>query len=429
MIDTDLGDSGVRPRVRALCLALAALGVAGACCAPRLDPLRIAGVAAAALVAASTCSASTRGAWSGLRVRPAVLWSAWLALSIVATGAWILAVQPVWGKPIALDELGLACSLAAFVLTPFCVRAHRPANAWRGPAQRALVALTSLFATLFALELALRVFHVRADGFGVTAMHRAWMELHWKPVNSLGFRDREPRAQAGVKRVLVLGDSFAAGHGIDELDDTFASVLGRELGAGWSVNVAAKPGWSTDAEFAALARYPLAPDVAVLSYYVNDMAYLLGKGSQALAHPPAALEWFAGGFFTTSWVYWHVLRGGIDEIQDAHGARQTSAYADEVLWARHAADLSRIAALARERSIALVVVVWPLLDDVESSRAATARVAELFRAQGVSVLDLTPAFAARPARELVQSRSDAHPNAALHAEVGKLLAPIVRGLR
>ncbi len=418
-------------RVRVLCAVLAALAATSSFASGAWSPgLRVGLGGFALLVAASQWFAPSRARWLALRRRALVLWSVWLAWTVPAFGAWIVAVQPVWGKALALGDLAALSAIAVLALAPFGVSRDAAAASAASPGgngARALLALTSFCAAFFAVELALRMFCVQPDGFAVTAMHRAWMELHWKPINSLRYRDREPIAEPAVRRVLVVGDSFAAGHGIEELDDSFPFVLERELGSGWRVNVAARPGWSSDAEYAALAKYPFKPDVVVLSYYVNDMSYLLGKQEQAVSAPPRGLEWLATGFFSTSYLYWHVLGGGLDTAQERYAERQTSMYDDRELWSRHAADLARFVELARANSIELCVLVWPRLDDVASSRAATAKVSALLREQGARVLDLTPELAARPARELVSSRIDAHPNRALHAEVGRKLAPLVRG--
>lgn len=417
-------------RVRVLCAVLAALAAAGAFASGSMHAsVRVALGALALFAAASLWIAPLRAAWRALRRRVLLGWSVWILWLAPAFGAWIVSAQPVWGKPLAFGDLAALCAIATLALAPLGVTrddADARSAPLRGNGARALLALTSFGVAFFAVELALRVFCVQPDGFAVTAMHRAWMELHWKPINSLRYRDREPVAEPERKRVLVVGDSFAAGHGIEELEDSFAFALERELGRGWRVNVAARPGWSSDAEYAALAKYPFKPDVVVLSYYVNDMSYLLGKEVQALGAPPRGLEWFATGLFSTSYLYWHVLGGGLDTAQARYAERQTSMYDDPELWSRHATDLARFVELARANSIELCVLVWPRLDDVASSRAVTAKVGALFREQGARVLDLAPLLADRPARELVLSRIDAHPSRALHAEVGRLLAPLVR---
>lgn len=105
--------------------------------------------------------------------------------------------------------------------------------------------------------------------------------------NALGMRGEpaRPDKAAGVLRVLVVGDSFAFGFGVEEAD-TFAARLGRLLAArlhrpAGSVEVlnAGVPGWSTDDYFLYLRTrgYALDPDVVVVAVMENDVGDLAWK--------------------------------------------------------------------------------------------------------------------------------------------------------
>ena len=58
-----------------------------------------------------------------------------------------------------------------------------------------------------------------------------WLARYWHE-NSLGYRDREwtPEDLAGKQTILVTGDSFAAGWGINDPADRFGDVLAQHLG-------------------------------------------------------------------------------------------------------------------------------------------------------------------------------------------------------
>ncbi len=96
-------------------------------------------------------------------------------------------------------------------------------------------------------------------------------------VNALGQRGPERTAAKppGVRRILVLGDSFAFGFGVRE-EDAFFSVLERllsERGERVEVMSAAVPGWSVDNSFVYLRTegFALAPDVVLLAVCENDL--------------------------------------------------------------------------------------------------------------------------------------------------------------
>jgi lysophospholipase L1-like esterase len=96
--------------------------------------------------------------------------------------------------------------------------------------------------------------------------------------NSRGLRESESLGYAkpdGIRRVLVVGDSFTLGYTVPE-GDTIPRLLGERLRAeGRRVEVlnGGTEGWSTDQEVLWLAgegaRY--APDVVVLQMYENDI--------------------------------------------------------------------------------------------------------------------------------------------------------------
>lgn len=88
-------------------------------------------------------------------------------------------------------------------------------------------------------------------------------------VNSHGLRDRDVPFENpdGKKRVLILGDSFAFGVGLNA-GERFSDVLEGMLGGEVEVINAGVPGWGTDQEMlfyeSSLRRF--APDVVVLAF-------------------------------------------------------------------------------------------------------------------------------------------------------------------
>ena len=99
-------------------------------------------------------------------------------------------------------------------------------------------------------------------------------------VNSLGMRgpERVPSKRPGPARILLLGDSFAFGWGVEQ-EEAFGARLERLLTERvgpvevWS---AAVPGWSTDQHYLYLHTrgLGLAPDLVLLATGENDLAEL-----------------------------------------------------------------------------------------------------------------------------------------------------------
>src|SRR5215813_10761796 len=98
-------------------------------------------------------------------------------------------------------------------------------------------------------------------------------------VNSLGMRDRERTSArvAGTHRILVLGDSFVYGAGV-EAEQRFTERLEREMGPDVELLNSGVGGWGTDQEYLFFVTRGLAlrPDVVVLGVCLqNDVVNVL----------------------------------------------------------------------------------------------------------------------------------------------------------
>jgi lysophospholipase L1-like esterase len=105
-----------------------------------------------------------------------------------------------------------------------------------------------------------------------------WTSLGRKlTINSKGLRDRsyDYEKPPGVRRILVLGDSYAWGYGVAD-HEIFTEVLEARLEATpqhWQVINAGVSGWGTDQEYLFLKTegFKYSPDIVVLSLYlIND---------------------------------------------------------------------------------------------------------------------------------------------------------------
>ncbi len=286
----------------------------------------------------------------------------------------------------------------------------------------------SMLAGVLLLELYFAAIHDQSDGFNLTRSGRQWFERHWKPVNSLGYRDAEPAAPApGQRTVMILGDSFAAGHGIERAENRFSNVAARALGPGWKVYNVSQPGWDTVDEAKAMRAFPVKPDVVVLCYYLNDIFHAANEAKYPLTFsvnlPTGFMKELVGVSALADYAYWRLARGG--NLSGGAGTfwdTLKGAYADPAVWGIHAKALEDIAAYCRENRITLVAVVFPMLQAPAESAPITGKVAGALAAMGADVIDLTPAMQGRPARELVVNTLDAHPNEAVHRQVGEMLA-------
>lgn len=101
--------------------------------------------------------------------------------------------------------------------------------------------------------------------------------------NRLGFRDvdHEVAKPAGVYRIVVIGDSIAAGLKVDRFEDTFPAILGERLKAqGLKAEVIslAVSGYNTQQEVETLREKGLQyqPDLVLLSYSLSSREHIDG---------------------------------------------------------------------------------------------------------------------------------------------------------
>lgn len=323
--------------------------------------------------------------------------------------------------------LALAILVVGNALVMWGLARLRPGR-WRTRGIGALVALDAALVMLLALEVGMTFFFAQSDGFNITMSSRNWFARHWHPINSLGYRDAEPRPKApGEKLVLVVGDSFAAGHGIDRVRDRFGDVLGRDLGQGWRVANASQIGWDTVDEDKALESYPETPDVVVLAYFVNDIYRAAEKTKFPLPFhvqfPKSSVtKYLVDHFALANFAYWRLARvGNVEDASRVFWQRLRAAYADPRVWAAHAAELDAIVNWCRDRHVRLIALVIPSLADVAASAPMTARVTAYFRERGVQTVDMTPLLAGRNPGDMVVNGVDSHANVALNAEMAGLL--------
>ena len=317
----------------------------------------------------------------------------------------------------------------AFVLIGFLVVLR---HGWTTPSKlrSACVNLTLLGWTFLLLVLVLEgVFYtsfIHSDSFGFTLAARRWKELYWTPINAQGYRDIDHVDLDGKKPLLVVGDSFAAGYGIEDYTQRFSSVLGQIIGADWEVITIAKSGWSTQDEYDALVASPYSPKALILSYYLNDIESAAHKAGWS--HPPLVpsvprgLNFFVENSYAWNFVYWRLYRfASVADLRENEVSYLLRGYQDEKVWSIHRRELLGFVEWTKARSIPLFVVVFPNLHEVEHSKRYTTQVVDFFRQQGVEVLDLATWLTGRDSSDLIVNSFDGHPSVALHQEVGELL--------
>ncbi|MCD8541018.1 MAG: hypothetical protein LRY55_15615 [Leadbetterella sp.] len=90
------------------------------------------------------------------------------------------------------------------------------------------LSVLTLLITLIFFETGF-MFFAQTHGVATTRASALWVDKYYKPVNSLGYRDREPNLKTAKKVVLFVGDSFTAGYGNDDVKDRFSDMVASGL--------------------------------------------------------------------------------------------------------------------------------------------------------------------------------------------------------
>jgi lysophospholipase L1-like esterase len=276
--------------------------------------------------------------------------------------------------------------------------------------------------------------------------HRApWaVEFHY---NANGFRDRElgPK-RPGVRRVLVLGDSFTEGQGVKEAD-TLPRVLERLLTAAepgrWEVGNCAQRATDFPKLYAIFQEIEgLEPDLLVYAMvpndperseefearqtYVND--WIINRGRMLIGRPDDRPDFFQS----------RLLSLIADRVESYRIGRETARWYRDMYgpanadgWERTTGYIREMNERTRRRGARFLIVTWPLLVGLDGGypfAAVSEAVHRLCLATGIPRHDLLPVLAGRPSESLWVHPVDMHPNEIAHRLAAESLAPVVRRL-
>jgi len=326
-----------------------------------------------------------------------------------------------------LAALALGLIIAA-VLTGFLFR-----NLWTTPSTLRAIAMNLVllfFAFAFTglgLEVAARQLIVFPDGFNISLASKRWFARYWNPINSMGVRGTEPNLKDFAERpsLLFLGDSFSAGSGLEDYRDRFSEQVKQKVGDRWAVETLAIGGWDTDKELDALQKFPVKPKRVLMQYYLNDIGQAVREaGVEFIVRPtplPFGLQWLSDHSYLVNFVHLQVFRAAQLAEKVTYWDLLRGHYEDPKLWALHEAMLRKVITYCKDNNIALDLLIFPNLFDVEGSRPIINKVKGVFESMGVQVIDLADTFQGRNPMDSVVNVSNAHPNAKAHHEVADII--------
>jgi lysophospholipase L1-like esterase len=261
--------------------------------------------------------------------------------------------------------------------------------------------------------------------------------------NAERFRGAEvPARRPGVRRVMVLGDSFSEGQGVRE-EDTWPRRLQGSLERGGGVSVEVINAAHRASDFPELHEwfYRLLnhdPDVVIYAMVPNDAEQTPGF---RVRHRPVQ-DWITVQGRATrgryrdlgplDWRLGFLLRERLERLRVDRATRRwyQGLYSEGNAegWRRTCERIRDMAERMRLRGGALLVARWPLLVGLPGSypfEETHARIGATLEAAGIRTVDLLPALADSQASALIVHPADRHPNERAHAAVAASRAPVV----
>jgi lysophospholipase L1-like esterase len=265
--------------------------------------------------------------------------------------------------------------------------------------------------------------------------------------NAQGFRggDFGPR-RAGVRRVVVVGDSFTEGQGVKE-PDTYVRALERLLNGPepgrWEVLNCGRRATDFPELFAvfeeALARQPdllvyamvlndgdRSPEFQARQTYVND--WILDRGRMLIGRPDHELGPYDSRLrelVRDGVAGWRIGR------ETARWYREMYAPENQAGWQRTQERLREMDRRVRAGGGTFLVATWPLLVGLRGRypfAETSAAIAAFLDGAGIARHDLLPALRGREDESLWVHPVDRHPNEVGHRLAAESLVPVVRAM-
>ena len=276
--------------------------------------------------------------------------------------------------------------------------------------------LLSFFVIFILLE-AIFMFIPRSHTFDHTLGFRLWYAKYWKPVNSLGFRDGEPRTNRPV--ILFVGDSFTAGSGLESVEDRFSNIAANQLnrqGKKYNLINIGQPSADTLGEYNQLKKIiyytRIKPDKIFLQYFGNDIEYVAAEngftfdGFPVFRDVKSIFMPIIAGSYLLNYIYWSFPKEYINQhyINYLH-----KAYSDKNILSKHKNELKLFVDYARENSVQLVVIIFPFLANTEMSDSMYLNnIINYFEMNKIDVINVSKLVKDIPVAERIVSRYDGH---------------------
>jgi GDSL-like Lipase/Acylhydrolase family len=257
-----------------------------------------------------------------------------------------------------------------------------------------------------------------------------WFNKYWPPMTPDGYRDSPKNDTTGKKKIIFMGDSFTAGHGLNDVNERFSDQVAQKLGAdkfvAYNLGIS---GSDTRDEFKRLQKFGIKPDVLVLQYFLNDVANAAKDANLSLAEMQPyndlknpALGSLVMRFYFPNFIYWQFPHTPPASIVDF----VQKSYSDTTILNPHLRDLKQFIDYAKANNTKLYVVMIPFLQNLDNSNRYTKPVEDFFRQNNVPMVRVSEFVGQIPAKERNVGKNDSHASASVNALISTHLYDLLK---
>ncbi len=262
--------------------------------------------------------------------------------------------------------------------------------------------------------------------------NKIWMKKYFKPINSRGYRDEEPKTQSEKKNILVIGDSFVAGHGI-KTNEMFTNLMKEKIGNKYAIYNLGVCGSHTQREYDSLLTYPIKPDIIILGYYHNDIESAMVKlnNMPKFKNPKDDLNSFSrfivdNSLFFNS-LYTNYAKKSISSQFMESPQNDLLAYLNEDLWNSQQKELDKFVDYSKEHNVHLIIIFFPAMGEgiAFSNVMAGSKLEEYCKNKDVKFINIYPKIKDIELKKRIANPLDHHPSAEINIIIADFLEKAV----
>lgn len=266
-----------------------------------------------------------------------------------------------------------------------------------------------------------------SQGTGYAYCNKLWFNKYWQR-NEIGYRDEPYNAASDTlkNKIVMLGDSYVAGHGTNNVKDRMSNLLEKKLGKTYRVFNLGKNGSTTIDEFDRLKNFPYKYDKLILVHVPNDLEYLDNNDetnqieeTEEINNSNGFIDFFIKESFFINFLSYTIIGDAVRGIAGIlSGTINTQIneipnypYSDSAKLRKHFSNLLMIDKELKEHQIKLLIVSFPFPGN-EDSKADYyyQQFIKQLKLSKLNYLDAMPICNQLKRRQQVVSALDGHPS-------------------